>query len=115
MNYKYLVISLLLVLVVQVISFLQLQGQFLSEWMKKNTLLVTLLGLPISYLLIKFTKYCALAFDGQIWPGRLIGFGVGVVVFTSMSWLLMREPLSAKTLICLVLAVLILLVQIFWK
>jgi hypothetical protein len=115
MNYKYLAISLLLVLVVQVISFLQLQGQFLSEWMKKNTLLVTLLGLPISYLLIKFTKYCALAFDGQIWPGRLIGFGVGVVVFTSMSWLLMREPLSAKTLICLVLAVLILLVQIFWK
>jgi multidrug transporter EmrE-like cation transporter len=115
MNYKYLAISLLLVLVVQVISFLQLQGQFLSEWMKKNTLLVTLLGLPISYLLIKFTKYCALGFDGQIWPGRLIGFGVGVVVFTSMSWLLMREPLSAKTLICLVLAVLILLVQIFWK
>jgi hypothetical protein len=100
---------------VQIISFLQLQGQFISEWMKKNTLILTLLGIPISYLLIKFTKYCALAFEGQIWPGRLIGFGIGIIVFTTMSWIIMKEPVNTKTAVCLVLAVMILLVQIFWK
>jgi hypothetical protein len=115
MNVRYLLISLFIVTVVQIISFLQLQGQFISEWMKKNTLLVTLIGLPISYLLINFTKYCALAFEGQIWPGRLIGFGVGIIVFTIMSWVLMKEPVNAKTAVCLSLAAGILFIQIFWK
>ncbi len=76
---------------------------------------MVLIGIPISFLLIKFTKYSAAAFDGQIWPGRLIGFGVGIIVFTTMSWILMKEPINLKTIVCLVLAVMILIVQIFWK
>jgi len=112
---KNLIIALALVIVAQAISFMQLQGQFLWEWMRKNTFITVLIGIPISYLLINFTKYCAAAFDGQIWPGRLIGFAIGAIVFTFMSWFLMKEPLTTKTLVCLVLAAMILLVQIFWK
>lgn len=112
---KNLVIALCIIVIAQCLTFLQLQGQFISEWMRKNTLLVSLLGIVISYSLLKFTHYCALAFDGQVWPGRLIGFAIGVMVFTVGSKFLLEESVNAKTAICLVLSAMILLVQIFWK
>lgn len=110
-----LIISLLLVTFGQVLAFLQLQGQFLVTRLKDNVMIPILIGIPISYVLLKYTKYCAIAFDGQIWPGRLIGFAVGAIVFTTMSWLLMKEPISAKTFVCLMLSAGILGIQIFWK
>ena len=110
-----LIISLLLVTIGQVLVFLQLQGQFLLVRLKDNAIIPILIGIPISYILLKYTKYCAIAFDGQIWPGRLIGFAVGAIVFTSMSWLLMKEPINAKTFVCLLLSIGILGIQIFWK
>ena len=55
------------------------------------------------------------AFDGQMWPSRLIGFSIGAVVFSLLSWSVFNEPLTTKTIICLVLAVGILLVQLFVK
>jgi multidrug transporter EmrE-like cation transporter len=53
-------------------------------------------------------------FDAN-WPGRLIGFGIGVIVFTIMSWLLFKEHPTPKTLVCLGLAFTIVILQIFWK
>jgi multidrug transporter EmrE-like cation transporter len=44
-----------------------------------------------------------------------MGFAIGAIVFTFMSWSWFREPLTVKTLICLGLALCIMLVQIFWK
>jgi hypothetical protein len=76
---------------------------------------MVLLGLPISYIYIKFTKYCAEAFNGEVWPGRLIGFSVGAIVFAILSNLLIKEELNLKTIVSLGLASMILLIQIFWK
>jgi len=45
----------------------------------------------------------------------LIGFAVGVIVFAVLSHFVMKEPFSLKTIICLVLASAILIIQIFWK
>ena len=112
---KNLIIAFTFIVLGQTISFIQLQGQFISEWMKKNTWVMVLFGLPISWLLIQFTKYCAAAFDGQIWPGRLIGFAIGAIVFTVMSHYIFKEPLTTKTIVCLILASGILGIQIFWK
>lgn len=110
-----LIISILLVTVGQILAYFQLQGQFMSPWLKNNPLVVSIMGFPISYILIKFTEYCAASFDGQVWPGRLIGFSVGAIVFALLSHFIMKEEFSTKTLICLGLASLILLIQIFWK
>jgi hypothetical protein len=77
--------------------------------------LVLLSGIPITWLFIESMKYIYQWSDGQLWPGRLIGFSIGIVVFTVMSIILFGEGISAKTGICLVLSVLILLIQIFWK
>ena len=107
--------GILLGLIAQIITFFQLQGQMKIEWIKNNMWFSLLMGIPISYLFMMSVKNMVLAYNGQIWPSRLIGFGIGVVVFTAMSHLLFKEPLTPKTLICLGLGVLIILVQIFWK
>ena len=109
------IIALILIIVGQSLAYLQLQSQFFWTWAKNNPLLMSLTGIPISILLIYFTKYCALAFDGQIWPGRIIGFAIGAIVFAMLSHFIMNEPLNTKTIICLCLAAGILLVQVIWK
>ena len=102
-------------LIAQVITFMQLQGQMKYSILKNNTWFVVLLGLPISYLFMISVKHFVAAYDGQICPSRLIGFGIGVVVFGLMSHWLFKEPFTLKTLICLGLGSLIVLIQILWK
>lgn len=110
-----LIISLVIVTIAQSLAYLQLQSQFFWSWAKSHPILMAFLGLPISILLIYFTKYCALAFNGEVWPGRLIGFAVGAIVFALLSHFIMNEPFTPKTIVCLVLAGAILLVQVVWR
>ena len=110
-----LIISFVLIFIAQILAYFQLQGQFMLPWIKKNPLIISLFGFPISYLLIKFTKYCSDAFDGEVWPGRLIGFAVGAIVFAALSHFIMKEEFTLKTIVSLGLASAILLIQIFWK
>ena len=102
-------------LIAQVLTFFQLQGQMKIEWFKNNTLLVACMGIPMSLLFMHSVRNFVGAYGGQIWPSRLIGFGIGVVVFTIMSHYMFNEPLTSKTLTCLSLGVCIILIQIFWK
>jgi len=102
-------------IIAQILTFFQLQGQMKIEWFKNNTFLVACMGIPISLLFMHSVRNFVLAYDGAIWPSRLIGFGIGVVIFTTMSYFMFKEPLTLKTLICLGLGVCIILIQIFWK
>jgi hypothetical protein len=108
-------ISLIIITIAQTMAYFQTQSQFFSTWAKEHPLMMSITGIPISILLIYFTKYCALAFNGQVWPGRLIGFAVGAIIFALLSHFVMSEPFTIKTKICLFLAFLILMVQSFWK
>ena len=98
----------------QIILFIQLQGQLVWKFPKENPYIMVLLGLPISWIFMRTTKILNEHFEAN-WPGRLIGFGIGVVVFTIMSWLVFKEHPDLKTMICLGLASLIVLIQIFGK
>lgn len=73
------------------------------------------IAIPISYLFIKSVEYFVAAYNGEIWPSRLIGFGIGVIIFTLMSKLLFGEPFTTKTAVCLALGTAIVLIQILWK
>jgi hypothetical protein len=102
-------------LAAQVTTFVQLQGQLKYEWLKQNLWFTLLMGIPVSFMFMQSVKNFVIAFDGQIWPSRLIGFGLGVITFTVMAELLFKEPFTLKTGVCLFLGLLIILVQIFWK
>ena len=110
-----LIISLFIITIAQSLAYLQLQSQFFWTWAKNHPILMSVMGVPISILLIYFTKHCALAFDGQVWPGRLIGFAVGAIVFALLSHFIMNETFSTKTIVCLILACIILIIQVAWK
>jgi hypothetical protein len=112
---KYFIISLVLIVIAQTLAYFQLQSQFIWNWAKQHPIIISFLGVPVSILLIYFTKYCAEAFSGQIWPGRLIGFAIGAIVFAILSHYVMNEPFTTKTIVSLILAFGILLIQIFWK
>ena len=99
----------------QIITFLQLQGQMKIEWFKNHPIIVAFLGIPVSLLFMASVKNFIIAYDGQMWPSRLIGFGIGTIVFTIMSYWLFKEPLTLKTLICLGLGICIISIQLFWK
>jgi multidrug transporter EmrE-like cation transporter len=102
-------------LVAQVGSFMQLQGAMKYGWYQKYLWLVLLVSVPLSWLYIKSVKHLITAFDGQLWPSRLIGFGLGIIVFSIMSYLLFKEPFSPKTIVCIGLGLTIIALQIFWR
>ena len=99
----------------QIFSFMQLQGSIKYGWFQKYPILILLSSIPAAWFYINSVANLVAAFDGQLWPSRLIGFGIGIIVFVSLSILLFKEPMTAKTLVCLGLAASILGVQIFWK
>ena len=102
-------------LVAQIVTFLQLQGQMKYDILKNNTWFLVLMGIPISYMFMQSVKNFVLAFNGEIWPSRILGFGLGVIIFSIMSILLFKEPFTAKTGACLFLGLCIILIQLFWK
>jgi hypothetical protein len=99
----------------QVLSFIQLQAGVKWGWTDKFGWALMFLGLPISWAFMKSVQNFILAFHGQQWPSRLLGFGIGVIIFSILSWILFKEGITLKTSICLFLALCIILVQILWK
>lgn len=114
MNYN-LIIGTLSGILAQIVTFYQLQGPLKYSFLKQNFWFVLLWGIPISYLFTTSVRNFQMAFDGALWPGRLIGFSIGTIVFTIMAHILFEEVLTPKTWICLGLSAVILLVQIFLK
>lgn len=99
----------------QIGSFMQLQGAIRYGWLPKYTWLVLIAGIPIGWVYIQSVQYIVEYFGGQIWPSRLIGFGVGIMMFSTLSVLLFKEPLTPKTLVSIGLGLLIVTLQIVWK
>lgn len=99
----------------QIMSFMQLQGSIKYNWFQKYPLLVLLSAIPSTWMYVKSVENLVAWGDGQLWPSRLIGFGIGIIIFVSLSMILFKEPITLKTLVCLLLATSIILVQIFWK
>ena len=99
----------------QLIIWFQLNGQFMSSYMKEHPLLLSLVGVPISYLFIVSTKYAYDGFEGLLWPGRLVAFGTGIIIMAICTYAFFGEGLNSKTIISIMLSMVILLIQIFWK
>jgi multidrug transporter EmrE-like cation transporter len=96
-------------------TFLQLQGNIKYDWFQKYPLLLLAGSIPISYCYIRSVEHIVAAYGGEIWPSRLIGFGIGVIVFGLMSWFLFGETFTPKTILCLILAAAIVAIQVLWR
>lgn len=115
MDLKSLFVGCGLFIVAHILTWFQLNGQFINNWFKENTWAVALFGIPISYLFIYGTRFTYDAFDGLIWPGRFIGFSIGMTIFAVFASTIMGEGLTNKTMVSLALCGFLLGVQILWK
>lgn len=106
------VASLLVFFIAQAIAWVQINGQFIWPWMKEYPFTVSLLGIPISYLLMLATNYAYEGMDHRIWPGRLLAFAVGIVVFTIFTTVLLKEGITLKTIVSLILSFILIGLQL---
>ena len=108
-------IGMFMFLVAHILTFFQLNGQFLWKSFAKNEWAVAASGIVLSIFYIWGTKYIVEAFGGLLWPGRFIGFGVGMIIYAMMVSYYFNEGINLKTMTSLILSTGLVCVQVFWK
>ena len=96
-------------------AWFQMNSQFLWAWWKdKPIAAVVLFGIPTGLLfwLAWRMSYSCLE---SIWSARFIGFGASYLIFPVLTWLLLGETMfTTKTMLCVFLSFLIILIQIYY-
>jgi hypothetical protein len=110
-----LIIGIASFFVAHVITFYQLNGQFISKWFRDNEWVVAATGIIISFFYIWGTKYTVSGMGGELWPSRFIGFGIGMVIYALGVSYYFKEGITNKTIISLILCLILIAVQILWK
>ena len=96
-----------------IFAFAQLQGWvvFPNKPFLKSMWWIYLMSIIIAPLFFYSTKWSYEHF-GAFWNMRLAGFGIGTIVFGTLAWIFIGEIPTLKTVICLLLASAIILIQI---
>ena len=106
-------LAILILLGSNLLAWFQLNAQF--KWTESpfwnNAYLMSIFGVPVGYGFFIATKLCYEYF-GFTWNMRMIGFGVGTLMFGILSWLMLDEIPTIKTIICILLAIAIILIQV---
>ena len=100
----------------QILVWFQLNGQFVwDKFRDHHTIVVIAFAFPVSWLFINYQRYAYVIFDQSLWSMRLVGYGVGMVIFLILTWYLTGETLNLKNGLCLLLSFGIILIQAFIK
>jgi hypothetical protein len=108
-------IGMAMFLVAHILTFFQLNGQFLWKSFQKNEWAVASTGIILSFFYIWGTKYTVEAFGGLLWPGRFVAFGLGMIIYAIMVGYYFNEGINLKTMTSLILSIGLVCVQVFWK
>jgi len=98
----------------QILTWFQMFGQFKWDFFKNNLFLVCLTGIPITLMYYYSTKFGVEGF-GNSWSLRILQFVMGITIFTLFNYFLLDEGIDKKNTICLILCLIIVLIQAFWK
>ena len=102
--------------IAHILTFYQLNGQFLkTDWFRKNEFIVAAFGIILSFFYIWGTKYAVQGMGGLLWPARFIGFGVGMIIYAIMVNYHFSEGINNKTWVSLALALILICIQVLWK
>ena len=79
---------------------------------KKALFLSIALSIPTTLLVFYITRY---AYDTikSVWAIKFLGFSSGYIVFPILTWFFLQEsPFTYKTITCLILALIIVMIQL---
>jgi len=110
---KEIIYCILIFLFNNIIIWFQLNAQLVwNFWKGNNGLIVTLLlGIPITYLFWIATKIGYQGF-GNLWAVRFMGFATSMMTFPILTWFYLGEAITLKTLITILLAIIIMILQL---
>ena len=110
---KYILMTIGICLLNNIRIWYQLNSQLVWEWAKgpKSMWLMSLLGVPISLMFWYATKIGYEGF-GNLWAVRFMGFATSMLTFPVMTWLYLGEAITLKTLVTILLAFIIMLLQL---
>ena len=113
MKSHYILITILIFFVNNIIIWYQLNGQLVWDFWKtwKGISTALLMGIPITGLFYLATKLGYQGF-GNLWAVRFMGFATSMMTFPIMTYLYLGEPMTMKVFITLGLAVIIMLIQL---
>ena len=111
---KYILMTIGIFLLNNILIWYQLNSQLVWDWAKgtKSMWIMSLLGVPISLLFWWATKIGYQGF-GNLWAVRFVGFATSMLTFPIMTWLYLGEVITLKTLITILLAIIIMVLQLF--
>ena len=110
---KYILITIGIFLLNNILIWYQLNSQLVWDWAKgtKSMWIMSLLGIPISLLFLYATKIGYIGF-GNLWAVRFMGFATSMLTFPIMTWLYLGEAITLKTIITILLAIIIMILQL---
>lgn len=109
-------LSFLFLIMAQSIAWIQMFGQFRWPQLFQGKIWIPIIcSIPITLLFMLGANYAKEFFDGKAWPIRMITFSTGIIVFMAMSKIFLNESVDLKNIICIFLAIIIVLIQIFWN
>jgi hypothetical protein len=97
-------------------AWFQLNSQFAWDWWRDRPLTAVLTySIPVG---LCFWYASKLIFEetGAVWSARFMGFAASYFVFPALTWFILNESMmTAKTMLCILLSMCIVLIQIFWR
>ena len=107
------VTTMMIFFLTNIIIWYQLNSQLVWEWAKgtKAMWFSALLGIPISLLFWWATRIGYEGF-GNLWAIRFLGFATSMISFPLMTYFYLGEAIGLKTLITLLLAISIMILQL---
>ena len=105
--------SLCATVIINIFVWIQMNGQFIKgapAWLSSKILILGM-GAPLGLGFWYATRWSYEHF-GAFWNMRLAGFGISTIIFGIMAWQFIGEIPTIKTLICILLAMAIILIQI---
>lgn len=98
------------------IIWFQVYAQFVWKTAANHPIWIAIVCGPIVAIsTMKGAEYAQIYFDGFHWPGRFVAFSIGIVIFAVLTWYFLKEPINLKTVVTLLLAIGIIIIQAFWK
>ena len=110
---KYILLTIGIFLLNNILIWYQLNSQLVWDWAKgtKSMWIMSLMGITISLLFWYATKIGYIGF-GNLWAVRFMGFATSMLTFRIMTYLYLGETITLKTLITLLLALIIMILQL---
>jgi hypothetical protein len=107
--------GVLLFFIAHLLTFYQLNGQFINKWFVRHEWIVISMGAVLSFFYVWGTKYTVSGTGGLLWPARFLGFGIGMLLYAVLVGYHFNEGINTKTIISLILCLILICIQIFWK